>query len=139
MYIHINAHMHVHIMHISYVSTCSHIHTYPMCMHMCISFHIHTCTYTQTHAYTYAKVQLWWLKLGLCPPASQSGLHGDTWAPSQNSWAPSSSALKPLGFMIASQRPGGFPGGPVVKNLPYSAEDVGLIPGQGTKIPHAAG
>ena len=34
---------------------------------------------------------------------------------------------------------GDFPGGPVVKNLPSNAEDVGLIPGQGTKIPHAAG
>ena len=32
-----------------------------------------------------------------------------------------------------------FPGGPVVKNLPYNAGDVGLIPGQGTKIPHAVG
>ena len=32
-----------------------------------------------------------------------------------------------------------FPGGPVVKNPPYNAGDVGLIPGQGTKIPHAAG
>ena len=34
---------------------------------------------------------------------------------------------------------GDLPGGPVVKNLPYNAGDVGLIPGQGTKIPHAAG
>ena len=32
-----------------------------------------------------------------------------------------------------------FPGGPVVKNLPSNAEDAGLIPGQGTKIPHATG
>ena len=32
-----------------------------------------------------------------------------------------------------------FPGGPVVKNPPYNAGDVGSIPGQGTKIPHAAG
>ena len=31
-----------------------------------------------------------------------------------------------------------FPGGPVVKNLPCSAGDTGSIPGQGTKIPHAA-
>ena len=29
-----------------------------------------------------------------------------------------------------------FPGGPVVKNPPSNAEDEGLIPGQGTKIPH---
>ena len=32
-----------------------------------------------------------------------------------------------------------FPGGPVVKNPPYSAEDVGSNPSQGTKIPHATG
>ena len=30
-----------------------------------------------------------------------------------------------------------FPGGPVVKNLPSNAGDTGLIPGQGSKIPHA--
>ena len=27
-----------------------------------------------------------------------------------------------------------FPGGPVVKNLPFNAGDMGLIPGQGPKI-----
>ena len=32
-----------------------------------------------------------------------------------------------------------FPGGPVVRNPPYSAGDTGSIPGQGTKIPHATG
>ena len=32
-----------------------------------------------------------------------------------------------------------FPGGSVVKNLPYNAGDTGSIPGQGTGIPHAAG
>ena len=32
---------------------------------------------------------------------------------------------------------GDFPGGLVVKNLPSNAGDVGLIPGQGTKIQHA--
>ena len=32
-----------------------------------------------------------------------------------------------------------FPGGPVVKNPPSTAGDAGLIPGQGTEIPHAAG
>ena len=31
-----------------------------------------------------------------------------------------------------------FPGGPVVKNLPSSAGDMGSISGQGTKIPGAA-
>ena len=29
-----------------------------------------------------------------------------------------------------------FPGGPVVKDPPSKAGDVGSIPGQGTKIPH---
>ena len=32
-----------------------------------------------------------------------------------------------------------YPGGPVVKNLPSTAGDVGLIPGQGTKILYVAG
>ena len=32
-----------------------------------------------------------------------------------------------------------FPGGHVVKNLPSNARGTGLIPGQGTKIPHAMG
>ena len=32
-----------------------------------------------------------------------------------------------------------FPGGPVVKNPPTNAGDAGSIPGQGTKIPRAAG
>ena len=32
-----------------------------------------------------------------------------------------------------------FLGGPVVKNRPSNVGDVGLIPGQGTKILHAGG
>ena len=32
----------------------------------------------------------------------------------------------------------GFPGGPVVKNLPHNAGNVGLIPGQG-RSPNASG
>ena len=32
-----------------------------------------------------------------------------------------------------------FPDGPVAKNLPSNAGDMGLIPGQETKIPHAWG
>ena len=32
-----------------------------------------------------------------------------------------------------------FPGGPVVKNLPSNAGDMGSVPGGGTKIPHAVG
>ena len=34
---------------------------------------------------------------------------------------------------------GDLPGGPVVKNLPSSEGDAGLIPVWGTKTPHAAG
>ena len=30
-----------------------------------------------------------------------------------------------------------FPAGPVVKNLPCNEKDMGSIPGEGTKIPHA--
>ena len=33
--------------------------------------------------------------------------------------------------------PGDFPGGPVVKNLPCSAGDIGSIPAWETRIPHA--
>ena len=33
----------------------------------------------------------------------------------------------------------GFPGGPVVENLPFNTGDSGLIPGQGTKILTAEG
>ena len=32
-----------------------------------------------------------------------------------------------------------FPGGPLVKTSPSSAQGAGLIPGQGAKIPHALG
>ena len=32
-----------------------------------------------------------------------------------------------------------FPGGPVIKNPPCNTGDVGSIPGQGTRIPRAAG
>ena len=32
----------------------------------------------------------------------------------------------------------GFPGGPMVKNLPCNVEDTSSIPGQGTKIPRTA-
>ena len=35
--------------------------------------------------------------------------------------------------------PRDFPGGLVVKNLPANAGDMGSIPGQGTKTPHATG
>ena len=34
---------------------------------------------------------------------------------------------------------GDFPGGPAVESPPSNAGDVGSIPGQGTKVPHASG
>ena len=34
---------------------------------------------------------------------------------------------------------GDLPGGPMVKNSPCNAENAGLIPGGGIKIPHATG
>ena len=37
--------------------------------------------------------------------------------------------------MFLKIKSGDFPGSPVVKNLPRNAGDVGLFPGQGTKIP----
>jgi len=42
---------------------------------------------------------------------------------------------------LLSQKPqmGDFPSGPVVKNLPSKAEDMGSIPGQGTEIPCTPG
>ena len=42
-------------------------------------------------------------------------------------------------FFFFLKKRGDFPGGPVVKNPPSNAGDVGSIPGWGTKIPHATG
>ena len=36
-------------------------------------------------------------------------------------------------------KPWDIPGGPVVKNLPSNAGDMGSVPGWGTKIPNATG
>ena len=47
--------------------------------------------------------------------------------------------LKSLSFLIYKEGIIVFPGGPVVKNLPCNAKDVGSIPGRGTKIPHTKG
>ena len=40
-------------------------------------------------------------------------------------------------MFLNKQSVGDFPGAPVVKNSPSNAEDMGLIPGRGTKIPHS--
>ena len=47
--------------------------------------------------------------------------------------------IYPAKWTIKNRHDGDFPGGPVVQNLPSNAGDTGLIPGRGTKIPHAAG
>ena len=44
-----------------------------------------------------------------------------------------------INFLFTKNHFGDFPGGPVVNNPACHAGDVGLIPGQGTKIPHAFG
>ena len=46
---------------------------------------------------------------------------------------------KPKNHLIKNGQKREFPGSPVVKNLPSNAGDVGLIPGEGTKVPHAMG
>ena len=46
---------------------------------------------------------------------------------------------KRMSRMTSSFWPEDFPGGPEVKNLPSNVMDMGSNPGQGTKIPHAAG
>ena len=40
-------------------------------------------------------------------------------------------------FLICKMRIRDFTGGSVVKNSPSNAGDVGLMPGRGSKIPHA--
>ena len=47
--------------------------------------------------------------------------------------------LHMLSFSALKRRKTDFPGGPVVKNLPCNAQDVGSIPGWGSKILHAPG
>ena len=47
--------------------------------------------------------------------------------------------IRGQGGSLKNMNPEGSPSGPVVKNLPSSAGDVGSIPGRGTKIPHVVG
>ena len=42
-----------------------------------------------------------------------------------------------LRIQLFKMAPRDFPAGPLVKILCFNARDVGSIPGQGTKIPHA--
>ena len=52
---------------------------------------------------------------------------------------PQSGVICPSTSLLHRTLGGMFPGGPVVKNLPSNTGDMGSIPGQGTKIPHAVG
>ena len=54
---------------------------------------------------------------------------------SQIGWTRMSLSLS-FKFSVKKSVAGDFSGGPVVKNLPCNVRDTGLIPGQGTKIPH---
>ena len=49
------------------------------------------------------------------------------------SWLPTSDTVDSSVYNIVS---GDFPGGPVVETSSSNAGGVGLIPGQGAKIPH---
>ena len=51
----------------------------------------------------------------------------------------SSQFLEQVNISPQNLENGDFLGGPVAKNLPSNAGDMGSIPGQGTKIPHATG
>ena len=46
--------------------------------------------------------------------------------------------MAPQCFVFKTELVGDFPGGPMIKNPPCNAGDVGSIPGWGTKMPHAA-
>ena len=86
------------------------------------------------------------LKMSTCPPECPSALGG--WLFQQEEghsadiyWVPATG----LGTVVDSGESskyltsGDFPGDPMVKNPPSNAGDMGSIPSQGTKIPHAAG
>ena len=45
----------------------------------------------------------------------------------------------PYLFQASKLPSGDLPAGPVVKNPPVNARNTGLIPGLGTRIPHAMG
>ena len=53
--------------------------------------------------------------------------------------SPNCTLALPASWRFSHQKmhSGDFPGGPVVKNLPFNAGDTDSIPGQETKIPHA--
>ena len=60
-----------------------------------------------------------------------------TWAhiPYLQRRAEPSGIYQALSLILSETCLGDFPGGPVVKDLPSNAENISLIPGQGTKIP----
>ena len=56
----------------------------------------------------------------------------ESWLTSHDHWVPGKAQVATQELWEAD-----FPGGPVVKNPPSSARNVGLIPGQEAKIPQA--
>ena len=81
-------------------------------------------------SWVYDTILIWWPKC-LCSPARWRGetfrvrLYKHFWGCPRKHQS-----------IITMRRD--FPGGPVVKNLPSNARDMGWIPGQRTKIPHAS-
>ena len=76
------------------------------------------------------------------PGPSSGPLGGEAQAPSCNRRSPHvvelRASLEPSVSIRTSSGHRDFPGGPVVKTPPSGAGGVGLIPGGGAKIPHAA-
>ena len=86
------------------------------------------------------------LKMSTCPPECPSASGG--WLFQQEEGHSTDIYRVPatrLGTVVDSGESskyltsGDFPGDPMVKNPPSNAGDMGSIPSQGTKIPHAAG
>ena len=67
---------------------------------------------------------------------SMSDVEGGGMSEKAWNWGYQENKLNMLGNNIVFRD---FPGGPVVKNPPPNAGDVGSIPGRRTKIPHATG
>ena len=74
-----------------------------------------------------------WLRLH----TSNAGRAGSI--PGQGSMIPYAVVWSKINKSKYKNKPGDFPGGPVVKNPRSNVWGMGWIPDQGTKIPHAVG
>ena len=77
-----------------------------------------------------------WATREALPSTEQSGIEGLSHPRPTSTLG--GHTLGPLPLQVRNREAREFPGGPVVKNPPCNAGDVGSIPGQGTKIPYAA-